>query len=120
MYAILCVSQEPNTLHSVTLVLRSRGYICISAESAEEAEGAFAGSGADLVILDHALPGSEKLAQTLKSQRNVPLIMLAGLSDILPTMGFVDLLCPKPVNGHEVLREVDSFLGGKRKVAGER
>ena len=107
MYAILCVSQEPNTVHSVTLVLRSRGYISLSAESAEEAEGAFSGSGADLVILDHALPGSEKLAEKLKAQRNVPLIMLAGLSDILPTMASVDLLCPKPVNGHEVLREVD-------------
>lgn len=46
--------------------------------------------------------------------------MLAGISDILPTMGYVDLLCPKPVNGHEVLREVDSFLGGKRKVTAER
>ena len=120
MYAILCVSQEPNTVHSVTLVLRSRGYICLSAESAEEAEGAFSGSGADLVILDHALPGSEKLAEKLKAQRNVPLIMLAGLSDILPTMASVDLLCPKPVNGHEVLREVDSFLGGKLKVGGEK
>jgi DNA-binding response OmpR family regulator len=120
VYAILCISQEPNTLHSLTSVLRSRGYICISAESDEEAEGAFSGSGADLVILDHALPGSEKLAQSLKAQRNVPLIMLAGLSDIVPTMGYVDLLCPKPVNGHEVLREVDSFLGGKRKAASDR
>ncbi len=119
MYAILCVSQEPSTLHSVTLVLRSRGYICVSAESVEEAQGAFAGSGADLVILDHALPGSEKLAENLKTQRNVPLIMLAGLSDIVPTMAYVDLLCPKPVNGHEVLREVESFLAGKRKVASE-
>lgn len=120
MYAILCVSPEPNTLHSVTLVLRSRGYICISAESVEEAQGAFSGSGADLVIIDHALPGSEKLADSLKAQRNVPVIMLAGLSDVLPTMASVDLLCPKPVNGHEVLREVESFLVGKRKVAGER
>jgi DNA-binding response OmpR family regulator len=101
-------------------VLRSRGYICVSAESVEEAEGAFAGSGADLVIVDHGLPGSEKLAENLKNLRNVPLIMLAGLSDVLPTMPYVDLLCPKPVNGHEVLREVDSFLGGKRKVAAER
>jgi DNA-binding response OmpR family regulator len=120
VYAILCVSQEPTTLQTLTLALRSRGYICISAESADEAQGAFAGSGADLVLLDHALPGSEKLAQSLKAQRNVPLIMLAGLSDILPPMGYVDLLCPKPVNGHEVLREVDSFLGGKRKVSAER
>lgn len=120
MYAILCVSPEPKTVHSLTLVLRSRGYICVSAESAEEAQGAFDGSGADLVILDHALPGSEKLAENLKAKRNVPLIMLAGLSDVLPTMAGVDLLCPKPVNGHEVLREVESFLVGKRKVAGER
>jgi DNA-binding response OmpR family regulator len=115
------VSQEPTTLQTLTLALRSRGYICVSAETAEEALGAFAGSGANLVLLDHALPGSEKLAQNLKEVRNVPLIMLAGISDILPTMGCVDLLCPKPVNGHEVLREVDSFLGGgKRKVSAER
>ncbi len=119
MYAILCVASDHNINHSVALVLRSRGYICISAESAEEAVGAMGGSGADLVIIDHSMEGSEKLAEDLKKIRNVPLIMLAGLSDILPTMPFVDLLCPKPVNAHEILREVDSFLKGKRQATGD-
>lgn len=119
MYAILCVSSDPNVNHTISLVLRARGYICISAESAEEAVGAFGGSGADLVVLDHALPGSEKLAEDLKKVRNAPIIMLAGLSDILPTMPYVDLLCPKPVNAHEILREVDSFLKGKRLATGD-
>jgi hypothetical protein len=45
--------------------------------------------------------------------------MLAGLSDILPTMPFIDLLCPKPINAHEILREVDSFLKGKRQAMGD-
>ncbi|HEX6880579.1 MAG TPA: hypothetical protein VF135_09455 [Terriglobales bacterium] len=116
MFAILCIAKDVNTLHTATLLLRSRGYICISAESIEEAIGAFGGSGADLVILDHAMEGSEKLAEDLKKLRNVPIIMLAGLSDVLPTMGAVDLLCPKPVNAHELLREVDSFLSGRRKA----
>jgi len=116
VYAILCVSNEPNTLHNLTLSLRSRGYICVSAESSEEAIGALNGSGADLVILDHGLPESEKLAQDLKKIRNVPLIMLAGLSDVLPTMPYVDLLCPKPVNAHEILREVGSFLQNDKRA----
>jgi DNA-binding response OmpR family regulator len=119
VYAILCVSGDPNVNHTISLVLRSRGYICISAESTEEAVGAFGGSGADLVIIDHGLAGSEKLAEDIKKIRNAPLIMLAGLSDILPTMPFVDLLCPKPVNAHEILREVDSFLKGKRLATGD-
>lgn len=119
MYAILCVASDHNVNHSVALVLRSRGYICISAESAEEARGAFGGSGADLVIIDHAMEGSEQLAEELKKQRNVPLIMLAGLSDVVPTMPFVDLLCPKPVNAHEILREVESFLKNKRQATGD-
>ena len=119
MYAILCVASDPNVNHSVALVLRSRGYICISAESSEEAIGAFGGSGADLVVLDHSMEGSEKLAEELKKLRNVPLIMLAGLSDVVPTMPFVDLLCPKPVNAHEILREVDAFLKTKRTATGD-
>lgn len=119
MYAILCVASDSSVIHTVSLVLRSRGYICISAESSEEAILAISGSGADLVVLDHAMPGSEKLAADLKKLRNVPLIMLAGLSDVLPTMPFVDLLCPKPVNAHEILREVDSFLSRKREATGD-
>jgi len=119
VYAILCVASDTNVNHTVSLVLRSRGYICISAESAEEAVGAFGGSGADLVVIDHAMSGSEKLAEELKKQRNVPIIMLAGLSDVLPAMPYVDLLCPKPVNAHEILREVDSFLKGKRQATGD-
>jgi DNA-binding response OmpR family regulator len=113
------VASDPNINHTVSLTLRSRGYICISAESAEEAIGAFGGSGADLVVLDHAMNGSEKLAEDLKKLRNVPLIMLAGISDVLPTMPFVDLLCPKPVNAHEILREVDSFLSAKKQAIGD-
>jgi DNA-binding response OmpR family regulator len=119
VYAILCVASDPTINHSVSLVLRSRGYICISAESSEEAIGAFGGSGADLVVLDHGMQGSEKLAEEMKKLRNVPLIMLAGLSDVVPAMPFVDLLCPKPVNAHEILREVDSFLTKKKEATGD-
>jgi len=119
VYAILCVASDRNINQTISHVLRARGYICISAESAEEAVGAFGGSGADLVIVDHTMEGSEKLAEDLKKIRNTPIIMLAGLSDILPTMPFIDLLCPKPINAHEILREVDSFLKARRQATGD-
>jgi hypothetical protein len=31
-------------------------------------------------------------------------------------MPYVDLLCPKPVNAHEILREVGSFLQNDKRA----
>jgi len=98
MYAILCVDDQPASLNALSFIVRSCGYICLTALTAEEAVSAFEGSKVDLVVLDNDLTttNSLALATRLKQVRDVPTLLLCRTS-VLDKPGNVDLVVYKPI-----------------------
>jgi DNA-binding response OmpR family regulator len=104
------------------MIIRSNGYICIPAQTTEDAIRAFSASRADLVILNQE---SERpsLAAKLERLRDVPTIMLTDKIEHTEKPPGVDILSPKPVHARELLSTIsvlltESFKGTSlRKVA---
>lgn len=115
MRTILCVDDHHATLLTLSLILQSQGYCCITAETAEEADRSFAENEIDLVIVDYRLPcmdGSELAAQ-LKSIRPVKVLMLSGSPDLVGKPESVDVLLPKPQHPAGVLEAVAALLSSQ-------
>jgi DNA-binding response OmpR family regulator len=122
MNAILCVDSNAKSLQALSMIIRSNGYICIPAETTEDAVRAFSASRADLVILNHE-PERATLAAKLERLRDVPTIMLTDNIERTEKPSGVDILSPKPVHARELLTTItvlltESFKGTSlRKVA---
>ena len=115
MNAILCVDSNPKSLQTLSMIIRSNGYICIPAETTEEAVRAFSGSRADLVILNNE-PGKVSLASRLERLRDVPTIMLTDNVEKTQKPSGVDVLSPKPVHARELLSTISVLLSSAVKV----
>jgi CheY-like chemotaxis protein len=98
MYAILCIDDQAAALSALSFLVRSNGYICLSAASPEEALSAYTNSKVDMVVLDHDITCADPLAlaKQLKQVRDVPLLLLCGTS-LLEKPGNVDLIVHKPI-----------------------
>lgn len=98
MYAILCIDDQSPSLSELCFLVRSCGYICLSAANAEEAIDAYTNSKVDMVVLDHDLRSTNALAlaKHLKQLRDVPLLLLSTTS-LLEKPGNVDLVVHKPI-----------------------
>jgi DNA-binding response OmpR family regulator len=109
---ILCVDDHLATLQTLSLVLRSAGYCCVTSSNFHEAERAFAADHIDLVILDHGLPGisGSALATHLKSIRPVAVLMLTGNPELAGRPDSVDVLLPKPQKPEALLRAVAELI----------
>jgi CheY-like chemotaxis protein len=116
MYAILCIDDQAASLSAVSYLVRSCGYICLSAASAEEAISAYSNSKVDMVVLDNDLTCTNALAlaKQLKQLRDVPVILVCKTS-LNDKPGNVDLIVHKPIDArgfskiiHWVIRKSNS------------
>jgi DNA-binding response OmpR family regulator len=107
--AILCVDTDRRDLQKLSQLIRANGYICIPADTPEEAMRAFSSSRVDMVILDQ---GAEEgsLAGRLERLRDVPTLMLADNVARTQKPTGVDLLTPKPIHARELLSTIDVLL----------
>jgi DNA-binding response OmpR family regulator len=113
IHTILLVDDHRGTLLTLSLVLRSAGYRCLTASNYDEAEQTFRINPIDLVILDHGLPGisGTDLAAHLKTIRPVAILMLSGNPDLAGKPESVDILLPKPQEPEALLNTIAELLG---------
>ena len=119
MYAILCVIEDPAKQQALSLILRSNGYISLSADSATEAISITTSCSIDLVVLDHDLEKINyfELVRALKAIRDVPIISIASQDSVAWNRESSDLLITYPVYPPELLRAVELFCSRKVPVA---
>ncbi len=108
MNAILCVDTSRRDLQQLSQIIRANGYICIPADTPDEAVRAFSSSRVDMVILDS--PNEGPLAARLERLRDVPTLMLADNPQRTAKPAGVDLLSPKPIHARELLSTIDVML----------
>jgi DNA-binding response OmpR family regulator len=106
--AILCVDTNRRDLQRLSQIIRAHGYICIPADTPDEAVRAFSSSRVDMVILDS--PAEGPLAERLERLRDVPTLMLADNPERTAKPKGVDLLSPKPIHARELLSTIDVLL----------
>jgi PAS domain S-box-containing protein len=98
---VLAVEDEPEVLDLVRVMLSHAGHTVITAASGREALDLFKRENIDVVITDLGMPGMTGLvlADELKRQRPVPIILLTGWADELdPTQTpSVDVVVAKPL-----------------------
>src|SRR5215469_4511949 len=108
MNAILCVDINRRDLQQLSQIIRSNGYICIPADTTDEAVRAFSSSHVDMVILDS--PAEGLLAERLERLRDVPTLMLADNPQRTAKPKGVDLLSAKPIHARELLSTINLLL----------
>ena len=108
MNAILCVDDNRRELQQLSQIIRANGYICIPADTPDEAVRAFSSSRVDMVILDS--PEEAPLAARLERLRDVPTLMLADNPQRTTKPAGVDLLSPKPIHARELISTIDVML----------
>lgn len=98
MYAILCIDDQAASLSEISFLVRSCGYICLSAATTEEAISAYTNSKVDMVVLDQDLRSTNAmaLAKQLKQIRDVPVLLLCRTSTTEKPCN-VDLIVHKPI-----------------------
>lgn len=112
MLIILYVADHPASLFSLSLILRSKGYRCITAEDAEIAARLHQKHQVDVLIVDHDISGFQgcEVAETLRQIREVPVILLSGSPDLREKPLCADVLLPKPVSPEVLLSEIATLL----------
>lgn len=81
--SILIVDDDSRILRLVGHYLRRESYSVQTATSAREAREQLSNRPPDLIILDVGLPGEDgfTLAREIRSQTNIPILMLTGRTD---------------------------------------
>jgi DNA-binding response OmpR family regulator len=118
MYAVLCIDDQFRSMNALSIIVRSCGYICLSAQDADEAVSAYTGSKVDLVILNNDLAGSNALAlaKRLKQVSNVPLILLSGTSLVDKPLN-VDLVVHKPIEPRDFTKMLQWIVSKSRSAS---
>jgi PAS domain S-box-containing protein len=97
---ILAVEDEPEVLDLVRAMLTHAGHSVVGAASGREALALFAQDGTDLVITDLGMSGMTglALAELLKAQRPVPIVLMTGWAEDLDeaATAAVDVVLAKP------------------------
>ena len=113
---ILVVEDEPTVRSFIEEYLGSQGYRMSGAKDGTGMRHALAKRDVDLIILDLMLPGEDglELAREIRSESNVPIIMVTGRADTVDRvvgleMGADDYI-PKPFEARELLARVRSVL----------
>jgi len=109
---ILCVDDEATALFLRKAVLEKFGFTVITAPSGKQALEILGSESIDLVLSDllmPEMPGSE-LARAVKERfPELPVVVVSGVNEIPPEMGYADLFVSKlegPVRLCERIREV--------------
>ena len=97
---VLAVEDEPEVLDLVRAMLTHAGHTVVGAASGREALALFSTDGVDIVITDLGMPGMTgfALAEQLKAQRPVPIVLMTGWAEDLDeaTTAGVDVVLAKP------------------------
>ena len=114
--SILIVDDDPRVLRLVSHYLQREGYAIQTAASAREAREQLSCLPPDLIILDVGLPGEDgfTLAREIRSQTNLPIIMLTGRTDTVDKVVGLELgaddYITKPFEERELLARIRSLL----------
>lgn len=119
---ILVVDDDRRLCGFLTRFLTAEGYAAAAAHDGRAMRRAIAEAAFDLVILDLSFPSGEdgvSLARGLRSQHDVPLIMLSGKSDTVDKVVCLELgaddYVTKPFEPRELLARIRTVL---RRVTG--
>lgn len=118
MPRVLVVEDDPQMQKMVTLILQQAGYeVTVCADGAAALEG-LNHDGADLVILDYALPdrGPDLMATLRERPNGVPIVVTMRGANVataveLMRQGVSDVVS-KPFLGEDLLRAVSRAAGG--------
>jgi len=114
--SLLLVEDDPRLRRLLERILRNAGHQVTSAETGAQMMEQFAAEQFNLLILDRMLPDGDSvlLAQSLRQQSNIPIIMLTGKSDpsdkVLGLEVGADDYITKPFDEAEFLARVRSVL----------
>ncbi|MCG8511224.1 MAG: response regulator [Rhodospirillales bacterium] len=119
---ILVVEDDPTVSSFMEEYLGSQGYQMSIAKDGTGMRHVLSKQDVDLVILDLMLPGEDglELAREIRSQSDVPIVMVTGRSDTVDRvvgleMGADDYI-PKPFEARELLARVRSVLRRSQKA----
>jgi two-component system, OmpR family, response regulator CpxR len=115
---ILCVDDNEQDLSVLSFMLVTNGYRVLSATTAQEAIGIFAGSQVDLVLADSTMPETNgtQLVKRLKQINNhVPMVLLGNPQAMDSEISAADaLLAKKNCSPLELLERVKTMSARKR------
>jgi PAS domain S-box-containing protein len=107
---ILAVEDEPEVLDLVRAMLTHAGHMVVGAASGREALALFGKDGVDLVITDLGMSGMTglALAEQLKAQRPVPIVLMTGWAEDLDdsTTSGVDVVLAKPFTREKLFEAI--------------
>ena len=121
---VLVVDDDHKIRDLLRRFLTENGFRVTPAADAAAARAAMRGLAFDLVLLDVMMPGESglDLARALKSNLNVPILMLTALSDaedrIAGLEAGVDDYLPKPFEPRELLLRLQNILRRGRTMSG--
>ena len=121
--SLLLVEDDPRLRRLLERILRNAGHQVTSAETGAQMMEHCAAEQFNLLILDRMLPDGDSvlLAQNLRQQSNIPIIMLTGKSDpsdkVLGLEVGADDYITKPFDESEFLARVRSVLRRARSAS---
>jgi CheY-like chemotaxis protein len=110
---ILCVDDEPTALAVRSRVLSRAGYVVLTASDGAAALELFKCIRADLIIMDHGLPGlsgTQVAAEMKRLKPAVPIVLLSGLLEAPLGNEHADLVITKGMPAAEFLRAVGKLI----------
>lgn len=116
---ILLVDDEPDNLYLLEELLKSQGYITLTANSGSEALAIARNEPPDMILLDVMMPGLDgfEVCQQLRMDtrlQTVPVIFLTALRDDTSRMRGLELMgddyLTKPINHKLLLTKMTSLL----------
>ncbi|MCQ9205650.1 MAG: response regulator [Omnitrophica bacterium] len=123
MAKILIIDDDPDLIESMRVVLESKGYEVISAESGEEGLEKQKKQKPDLIVLDVMMPkmdGFETARAIKKTGNNTPVLMLTAIKDKMgldfknsagdPDWLPVDDYCEKPLDKGSLIAKIEKLL----------
>ncbi len=117
MYAILCVVEAAKQ-EALAVMLRSNGYLYLSADTAAETVAMAKCSVIDMVIVDHDLESIDcfELIGTLKTIREIPVISIGSKDHVAWNREGGDLMITFPIYPAELLRAIELFCSRRTPV----